>query len=48
MILYSDCDYFNNAQDDPSAPEYGYCEDCYRYKICLEAKMKENEGSCKL
>lgn len=41
MKLYPDCDYFNDSRDDSSAPESGCCEDCYRYKICLEAKTKE-------
>lgn len=41
MKLYPDCGFFSEEQDDPFAPETDCCEDCYRYKICLHAKTKE-------
>ena len=33
MILYPDCDYFNEERDNQYAPPYGECEECYRYNI---------------
>ena len=38
MILYPDCDYFNEERDNQYAPLYGECEECYRYDICRRAK----------
>ena len=34
MILYPDCDYFNEERDNQYTPPYGECEECYRYDIC--------------
>lgn len=39
MILYSECDYFNENRDSEYAPPYGKCEECYRYDICRKAKL---------
>lgn len=33
MIFFEDCDYFNDEQDNESAP-ITECESCYRYEIC--------------
>ena len=41
MILYPDCDYFNEERDNQYAPLYGECEECYRYDICKKAKIQE-------
>ena len=41
MILYPDCDYFNEERDNQYAPPYGECEECYRYDICKKAKIQE-------
>ena len=41
MILYPDCDYFNEERNDEYAPPYGECEECYRYDICKKAKIQE-------
>ena len=38
MILYPDCDYFNEERDNQYAPSYEECEACYRYDICRRAK----------
>ena len=43
-ILYPDCDYFNDKRDDEFAPQFGDCQSCYRYSICLNAYIKENKG----
>lgn len=40
MILYSDCDYFNEYRDDEFSPYPDECESCYRYRICLHAYNK--------
>ena len=41
MILYPDCDYFNEERDNQYAHPYGECEECYRYDICKKAKIQE-------
>ena len=41
MILYPDCDYFNEERDNQYAPPYGECEECYRYDICKKAEIQE-------
>lgn len=41
MRLYSDCDFFGDAQDDYPVPILGGCESCYRYEICKSAKHME-------
>ena len=41
MILYPDCDYFNEERDNQYVLPYGECEECYRYDICKKAKIQE-------
>lgn len=43
MRLYPDCDYFHENRNDEYAPEDGQCESCYRYEICKQACIEENE-----
>ena len=43
MVLYPDCDYYNEYRDDEFSPYPDECEVCYRYKICLNSKFKEEE-----
>lgn len=43
MRLYPDCDYFHENRNDEYAPEDGRCESCYRYDICKQAYIEENE-----
>lgn len=40
MILYSDCDYFNEYRDNDFSPYPDECEACYRYRVCLNAYNK--------
>lgn len=35
MKLFTDCDYFGEEKEDPSAPVE--CEECYRFEICKKA-----------
>lgn len=42
MKLFEDCDYFNENQDDESAPLFEDCEYCYRYDICKKAKEQSS------
>jgi|GEM_PF-5428226 len=42
MILYTDCDYFNELIDDEFSPYPSECEFCYRFKICKKCYDKEN------
>lgn len=44
MILYPNCDYFNEYRDDEYSPYPSECEECYRYEICLKYKLKENNN----
>lgn len=39
MILYPDCDYYNEYRDDEFSPYPDECEACYRYEICLNFKL---------
>ena len=48
MILYPDCDYFNEERDNQYASPYGECEECYRYDICRRAKTLEELLSGKI
>ena len=48
MILYPDCDYFNEERDNQYVPPYGECEECYRYDICRRAKTLEELLSGKI
>lgn len=43
MKLYPDCDYFNEKQDDHYAPKDGQCDECYRWKTCIHAFMKDRK-----
>lgn len=45
MKIYSDCDYFNENQDDEFAPQFKDCEFCYRYDICKKAYDEEHGNS---
>ena len=39
MVLYPDCDYYNEYSDDEFSPYPDECEACYRYEICLNFKL---------
>ena len=45
MMIDQNCGYFNEERDDEYAPPYGECEECYRYDICLRAKIQEELSS---
>lgn len=45
MKIYPDCGYFNEDKHDEHSPYPEECEECYRYKICLEAKSNEDKGN---
>lgn len=43
MIIDKECGYYQEEIDDEYSPYPGECEDCYRFKICLDAKGLKKE-----
>ena len=44
MILYPDCDYYNEYRDDEFSPYPDECEVCHRYELRLN--FKSHGASC--